>query len=101
MYNTSSNVVFKRGDGYYLSYNPSPQNILDALLSKPENLGRPETAIAVEDSSAITSYRFYILYGDHRQTLSKMDTIEQFISYFTENIHLVADSSDGRPTANA
>src|ERR1700676_5120029 len=92
-------------DGFDISYVPQLEqhelNPMDLYLVaqgkiKRENIGRPETAIVVEDRLAMMGKRFFILYGDYREQYKRASErgLDACIEIFMENIDNITDTSE-------
>lgn len=89
-------------EGFFISYNPGRErNPLDDILCslgkiQEGNLGRPETAIVVLDSSKITGCKHLILYGDYREDYQKIAEkgLEACLVLFSKHIEHMTDTSD-------
>jgi len=88
---------------FYISYNPSRViNPMDAIGVKvgvinEANVGRPETAIFVGDTS-----KFFILYGDYREAYMAIaqQGLDACITLFMKHIEHITDTSDRPETIN-
>jgi len=89
-------------DNFIISYTDdrevSPFDTLGTLLGiiKPDNLGRPETAIVVPNEDRSMGHDYYILYGDWRNEYNVVAHrgLDACMSLFHKHIEHISDTSD-------
>jgi hypothetical protein len=102
----SENAVIFFSDEFYISYvarRSDLAKLLDAIVAvgmgNDEPPERDETALCIKtDQKGIWTYKFYILYGDHREAYRALvPDCAACVRYFLANLDKIAHSSD-RPT---
>jgi hypothetical protein len=96
-----SNEVLE-ADGFMVSYNSGREpNVFNGILvamggMKPENVGRPETALCIPDDNARFGRRHFILYGDWREAYAAIahQGFGACMALFHKNIEHITDTSD-------
>ncbi len=97
----AENIVFAKGDGFYLSYLSERSEFARALDNFCYAMGRPEpkelseTALCVE-GAVLGRKGFFILYGDHREAYKAIASqgAEACMAYFLAHLDQIGHSSD-------